>query len=211
MRELDSILFSPKKYEERTYYTFKDILSEYNNLKEDYLYKEIDFTNQLENMLGNGFTTSIFNDNDGYTNSNYPKLVNLLVKRFLDKYCFYALEGENYLNKGYNFLAKLIYIMEMTSPRYLKLLEVYDSEKDKLLDPVKITSGGITRFKDTPQDEGDFANDEHTTNLTEDSRETSNELDTKMARLKEIESNYNNILLLWSNEFESIFIEEGNI
>lgn len=205
MRELDSILFSPKKYEERFFWTFRELL---DPTKEAYQLSNSEILSIANSMTG--YTTPLISSG-AWTNNNYAKVLDLVIKRFSEKYTFFTLSEEMDSKKKNNYIAKLLYILEMTSPRYLKLLEVYESQKDKLLDPVKITSGGITRFNDTPQDEGDFANDEHTTNLTEDTRETSNELDTKMARIKEIESNYNNVLLNWSNEFESIFIEEGNI
>lgn len=212
MNELNSILFSPLKYEERFYWDFKEVLLEGNsNQKEDFKMKESDFSNQLESMIADGFSTSIFNNEDGYTNPNYPKLINLIVKRFLHKLCFYTDSNNFDLNKSHNFIAKICMIIEMTSPRYLALLGAYTSSEGKLLDPVKITNSGTIRFNDTPQDEGDFANDSHTTNITEDNRETFNDLDSKMGRIREIESNYNNVLLNWSNEFEAIFMEEENI
>ena len=211
MNELDSILFSPCKYQERFYWTFEEVLNSGSSSDQKYLTDISALDSALESMVTQGYNTPIWNSQTEQIKTEYRLVLDLVVKRFLEKYCFYTLTKEYDLNKGFNFLGKLIYILEMTSPRYLKLLEVYESEKDKLLDPVKITSEGISRFNDTPQDEGDFANDEHTTNLTEDTRKTSNELDTKMARIKEIESNYNNIILNWSNEFESIFIEEANI
>lgn len=205
MNELDSILFSPRKYEERFFWTLREVL---DPTKKGYQLSNSEVLNIANAMTG--YTTPLISEGN-WAKAEYGQVLDLLIKRFYEKYTFYTLSEEMDSNKKNNFIAKLLTILEMTSPRYLKLLEVYESEKNKLLDPVKITSGGITRFNDTPQDEGDFANDEHTTNLTEDSRETSNELDTRMARIKEIESNYNNILLNWSNEFEPIFLEEGNV
>ena len=181
MRELDAILFSPFKYENRYYWTFRELL---DPTKEGYQLSNSEILTIVASMTG--YTTPLISEG-AWTNPNYAKVLDLVIKRFNDKYTFFTLSEEMDTKKKNNYIAKLLYILEMTSPRYLKLLEVYESQKDKLLDPVKITSGGITRFNDTPQDEGDFANDEHTTNLSEDNRETSNELDTKMARIKEME------------------------
>lgn len=212
MNELNSILFSPLKYEERFYWDFKEVLLEgHASDMSDIAMTEEKFTDQLESMFLEGFSTPIYNEETGYSNENYRKLIDLLVKRFLHKLCFYTDSNTFDINKSYNFIAKICMVIEMTSPRYLALLGAYSSSEGKLLDPVKITNSGTIRFNDTPQDEGDFANDSHTTNITEDNRETSNDLDSKMGRIREIESNYNNVLLNWSNEFEAVFMEEENI
>lgn len=204
---MNNFIFNPMKYEERYFWSFKEVLDPAGS-KESYNLNNSDVLSVVATM--SGFTTPLINLG-AWTNANYSKLVDLICKRFWDHYCFYTYGPEFSLEKQKNFIAKLISIIEMTSPRYLKLLEVYDATKNQLLDPVEVVSGGLIRFNDTPQDEGDFANDSHTTNITEDSRTTSNDLDTKMGRVKEIESSYNNVLLNWSNEFESIFLEENNI
>lgn len=204
---MNNFLFNPKRYEERFFWTLREVLDP-SFSKSEYNLNNSDVLSIVATMTG--YSTSLIN-NGNWTNTNYAKVVDLLIKRFWDHYCFYTYSEQVDNDKVKNFIAKLLMILEMTSPRYLKLLEVYETTKNQLLDPVNITSGGITRFNDTPQDEGDFANDEHTTNLTEDSRTTSNDLDTKMGRIREIEKDYNNLILNWSNEFESLFIEEGNI
>lgn len=208
---MNNFIFNPRRYEERYFWTFQEILNA-GTPKVSYLMTYEDIEDFVRSMVASGYTSPIWDSTgDGSIKTQYRGVLDLVVKRFLDHYCFYT-TGEDYpTNQAFNFMGKLIMVLEMTSPRYLKLLEVYETTKNQLLDPVEITTGGITRFNDTPQDEGDFANDSHTTNLTEDSRTTSNDLDTKMGRIREIESNYNNVLLNWSNEFESIFLEENNI
>lgn len=199
--------FNHCRYEERFFWNFKEVLNPTGS-KESYELSNADVLSIVSSMTG--YTTPLISEG-AWTNANYSKLVDLVIKRFWEHYCFYTLSTEFPVDKQKNFIAKFLMILEMTSPRYLKLLEVYAGANDDLMNPVEITTSRLTRFNDTPQDEGDFANDSHTTNLTEDTGTTSNDLDTKMGRIKEIESNYNNILLNWSNEFESIFLEENNI
>ena len=208
---MNNFIFNPRRYEERYFWTFQEILNA-GTPKVSYLMTYEDIEDFVRSMVASGYTTPIWDTTGtGSIKTQYRGVLDLVVKRFLGHYCFYTTSEDYPTNQAFNFMGKLIMVLEMTSPRYLKLLEVYETAKNQLLDPVEITTGGITRFNDTPQDEGDFANDSHTTNLTEDSRTTSNDLDTKMGRIKEIESNYNNVLLNWSNEFESIFLEENNI
>ena len=195
------------KYEKRFFWNLKEVLNPLGN-KEGYNLSNAEVLSIIASMTG--YSTPLIN-NGSWTKQEYGKVLDLVIKRYLDHYCFYTLSEEFSVEKQKNFIAKMLYIVEMTSPRYLKLLSIYTSEDNKLLNPVEISSEALTRFNDTPQDEGDFANDEHTTNLTEDTRSTKNDLDTPMGRIREIESNYNNLLLNWSNEFESLFLEESNI
>lgn len=204
---MNELIFNPIKYEERYFWNFKEVLDP-TNAKSEYNLSNSDILAIVATMTG--YTTPLISQG-AWVKSDYSKVVDLVCKRFWDHYFFYTESSEFSTDKQKNFIAKLLMILEMTSPRYLKLLEVYDSAKNELLSPVEIKTEGLTRFNDTPQNEGDFANDEHTTNLTEDSRSTTNDLDTKMGRIKEIESSYNNLILNWSNEFESLFIEEGNV
>ena len=204
---MNELIFNPRKYQERFFWTLKEVLDP-NGSKSDFNIDNTDVLSVVSSM--SGYSTSTIS-NGVWTDTNYSKVIDLVVKRYLDYYCFYTTDENFDTDKQKNFIAKLIMILEMTSPRYLKLLEVYASASAQLLNPVEIETSRLTRFNDTPQDEGDFANDEHTTNLTEDTGTTKNDLDTKMGRIREIESNYNNLLLNWSREFKSLFIEEANI
>ena len=210
MSELNNYLFGGRKYEKRYYWSLKEILLD-GTEKDDYLINNSDFKSLLSSLVLHGYSTSLLDNAMAWTNSNYASVMDLVIRRHLDSLCLYS-NNESYPSAlAHNFIAKVAYILEMTSPRYLTLLKAYSDSQTELLDPVINKSKNLTRFNDTPQDEGDFAHDEHTTNITEVEGESSNELDTKMGRIKEIEEKYRNILLDWSNEFESLFIEEDNI
>lgn len=200
-------IFFCDRYEEAYYWTLKEILDP-ENLLESYQLKSDAVIDIVETMTG--YTTPLISEGN-WTDSNYEKVIDLVIKRFWKHYGMSTKEDTFSYDLQKEFVAKLLSILEMTSPRYLTLLKAYSDSINSLLDPVKVKVSGITRFNDTPQDEGDFANDEHTTNLTEDERTTENDLDSKMGRIREIEGNFNNLLLKWSNEFESLFVEDLNI
>lgn len=91
-------------------------------------------------------------------------------------------------------------VMVNTYPRYKKILDLYTAEKDHLMDDVK----NYVKFNDTPQNLTSLpSNAEFITNYTE----YSNEFTTKMARIKEIERDFANVMNDWCNEFHNIFIE----
>ena len=214
---INPVLRNPFKYETRYYWTLQEALAVItgNTDIKEWNFGASELLESISSMYTNsGYLPSVVQLSGGvlsWANSNYEKVMDLVLKRFREHYTFWTKDETPDTDKAELFVSKIIYLLEMTAPRYLKLLEVYASASAQLLNPVEITSSGTTRFNDTPQDSGDFSSDSHTTNLTEDSRTTTNDLDTKMGRIREIESNYNNLLLNWSNEFDRLFIEEANI
>ena len=101
------------------------------------------------------------------------------------------------------FVVNFYNIMEQTYERYATLLNFYAAKKSQLLDKVE----SLTRFNDTPQDTGEFSDDEHTTHITS----TKNDYDTLMARIDEVDRKYRNLLKDWSSEFECLFIHEESL
>ena len=108
------------------------------------------------------------------------------------------------------FLYKLINKIAFTQDRYLTLIKLYTRNKDDLLKQISTTSSRISRFNDTPQDEGVFTSDEHTTNLTQDEQTASTDKDSLIIRLSEIQNNFENLYKNWVEQFANLFIEELN-
>lgn len=77
---------------------------------------------------------------------------------------------------------------------YGKTIEFYQSSIDDLLGKVKSVSTSISRFNDTPQNGGDYSDDEHTTNITQGQSEVSDDAGTLMERLDEIRRLWRNVM-----------------
>ena len=78
-----------------------------------------------------------------------------------------------------------------STEKYSLLIQNLNNNKSKLLDDVK--SSSIARFNDTPQNSGDFSDDNHTSNITK--TENSSNVGTMMQRLNEIEDNIKQLYL----------------
>ena len=72
-----------------------------------------------------------------------------------------------------------------STEKYSMLIQNFENNKAKLLDDVK--SSSVARFNDTPQNSGDFSDDNHTSNIT--TTTSSSNVGTMMQRLNEIEDN----------------------
>ena len=90
--------------------------------------------------------------------------------------------------------------------KYSMLIQNLNANKTKLLDDVK--SSSIARFNDTPQNSGDFSDDQHTSNIT--TTTNSSNVGTMMQRLNEIEDNIKQLYIDWSDEFRKFIIWSVN-
>lgn len=101
-----------------------------------------------------------------------------------------------YKDLGQDLFASICEVIRSTYDKYIVLIKAYTAEKDNLLNQVSSTSTVL--FNDTPQEGGDFADDEHATNAT---ITTSNsDLGTKVARINEIDRLLRNFYSDWSEE-----------
>lgn len=103
---------------------------------------------------------------------------------------------------GRDFMAQVWQVIYNTKDRYEQLLQYYDSKKGLLMD--KITSGTITKFNDTPQNEGEYIRKEYNTNIT--TTDSSTDVGTAMQRLSEIEKLYSDVYEQWVKEIGSYVI-----
>lgn len=195
------------KYEKRYFWTLKEVLDPTNS-KESYLITNADILSIANSMTG--YTTPLI-ENASWKEANVSKLMDLLCKRFHEYIVVETSSPEFSVQKQKEFIAKLLAVCEMTSPRYLTLLKLYTEQANNLLNPVRTQTNSKNRFNDTPQNAGTYETDPFTTNISFLDSVSDTDVDTIMGRLREIEGNYNNVLLNWSNEFQSLFIEGDNV
>ena len=160
-----------------------------------------------------------------YLDETHVDLINGIIERYWDEYVF---ESEEDMDDPLNILSypdilykvrrlfgKLIDLINFTYPKYAAILSSYDSKKTHLLDQMnKSISGNDTRRdNDTPQDGGEFDDDNHTSFISQG--EVSNEEnwdDTPIIeRLDKISKLYEQTKRKWLDEFKDLFIEGGNV
>ena len=116
-------------------------------------------------------------------------------------------ESENFLEKFCRTkVGQIMSWWQSATEKYSMLIQNLTANKSKLLDDVK--SSSVARFNDTPQNSGDFSDDNHTSNITK--TESSSNVGTMMQRLNEIEDNIKQLYIDWSNEFRKFIIWSAN-
>lgn len=194
---------------ERTYYTLDDIRKAVNlspDFKGPYAMQDSFLSGFLNDCLKKvGYNTTIFTE----TTESNNCFRNYIWPRFYQEVIVYvdSDENEDFVEKFCR--TKVGQIMSWwisSSDKYILLIQNLENNKAKLLDDVK--SSSIARFNDTPQNSGDFSDDNHTSNITK--TESSSNVGTMMQRLNEIEDNIKQLYIDWSDEFRKFIIWSAN-
>lgn len=173
----------------RTYYRLRDILSEnYESLK--------DLVNILLTDI-NTLTPSSFT----YTNE-VNEFINYLVFKHYNSYLMYTDSDDEYDDCKSELLQKIATFIYETEKRYGLLIKTYKDNESKLMD--KLLTSTSTRFNDTPQDSGDYSDNEHTSNISK--TDTQSDVMTTAAKLNEIKNKWYNLYSDWLTNFSKKFV-----
>ena len=153
-----------------------------------------------------GWTTPLRDWNDSF--SNYIDICwqNYIWPKFYDKAICYTDDdtiADNDSAKVFaNFIGPIIAWMSSSDTKFSLLIANQEANKTKLLDQIK--SSSVNRFNDTPQNQGQFEDNSHNTNVTKTENATDGA--TLLARLNEIEDNLKRLYEDWSKEFRKFII-----
>lgn len=200
-------------YYERTYYTMDDIRKIVDSISRAYsgpmamLASSTGFIQFMNKCLIYNSYSTIVGTNEAA--EAYECFVNYIWPRFYNEPIVYvdADEDTTFVDKFcIEKVGKIFAWWKSSMDKYGLLIQNLEANKTKLLDDVK--SASISRFNDTPQNSGDFSDDQHTSTVTK--TENSSNVGTMMQRLNEIEDNIKQLYIDWSNEFRKFIIWSVN-
>ena len=113
---------------------------------------------------------------------------------------------EDHKIKLAKFLNRILDTYQYVSDKYITLLTYYTQKRNSLLDGIKVISETINKFNDTPMTEGSYLADGFVTNISQNKNTLTNEKDTLMLRLAEIQTHYKDVFKDFIFEFKRIFI-----
>ena len=88
---------------------------------------------------------------------------------------------------------------------YAPIIKAFKEKEGQLLAQVQSTSDLVNRFNDTPQEGGDYADENHTTTATTANTITRSDYETPINRLREIREKYENLYNAWAKDFDILF------
>lgn len=215
---MNPMLKSNRKFKHVVWYTYGELVSSKQSLSsiaKPYLAENSPWLNYLD-------AYSVLKSNNSFKN-HLSELMQEVYARYW-KHMTICVDGETddglsiystHQEECDEFITKVVMVIQATYERYSKLLDVYASEKSKLLDGVKIKTSGTGQFNDTPQNVQTiaeaFGDNSHVSNITKSDQESVSDVETKMRRIDEIDRMFRNVIHDWSNEFEDLFIESENV
>lgn len=96
-------------------------------------------------------------------------------------------------------------LFNMTAPRFIPLLKSYKANESSPIAQISSTTTGLNRFNDTPQEDGDFANDSHSTTVNQNEVNVLADSGSVAQRLDELYKNWRSVLRDWTYEFRCLF------
>ena len=156
-------------------------------------------------------------DDDHFTYDDYiEEMLNEFYNRFY-KYTAFSIYSDDELNDAKDdFAIRFLNALNVTYPKYRLIVKYYKDNQDNLMKGLTRqyrddsgTSGSSTnRFNDTPQNGGDYSDDNHTTNINQiESESTSGLSHTEeysneyiLDRINKISDDLKNVFLKWENE-----------
>lgn len=177
----------------------------------------IDFTNALDkSLLDTPFVEWNSTDSEWKFVAPFEDFFKYLFKEYGASYCVYS-DTDNDVDiiaGSSKFMDNLLNMFVVTFPKYKELYSALETEKNNLLRGVSATTTnkGYNKFKDTPQGAvtmEQLDSDNMNTNVTINENENtySDERDTPVARIKEIQERYVNLYDEWAHEFKMFFWE----
>lgn len=103
------------------------------------------------------------------------------------------------------FFNRFMQMLISTYNKYLPIIKAYKEKENLLMARLGSETRSISRFNDTPQEGGDFSDEQHTTTANTGETTTESDYETPMARLKQIRDNYENLYNAWASDFDRMF------
>ena len=195
----------------RTYYTLDDIRKALNGYSGEGPFSMLAASSGFISFMNKCLLYSNYSQIEGTVEDaqGYECFVNYIWPRFYQEAVIYvdSDEDEDCIQKfARTKVGRIFAWWKSSMEKYTMLIQNLETNKKKLLDDVK--SSSTSRFNDTPQNSGDFSDDQHTSTVTK--TESSTNVATMMARLNEIEDNIKQLYMDWSNEFRKFIIWSVN-
>lgn len=203
------------------WFTFQEVLDIYPNRAPSYPHDNVTPSNWFTKMLEDAnMEFSVFTLSEFFTDDLINDIVNALMWIV---YCRHDLDyiyeivlpyDEEYELQEIDFkkaMKDVLNVLNNTIARYIPMLQQNEYASVNPVTPVSSVTTGRTRFNDTPQNDGNYNDETHATNVSESESEIKVDSGSLVSRLSEMFKDFRSIMLDWSNEFNKCFLKEEQL
>lgn len=194
-----------KTWYDRTYYTLDDVRIDADlitNAKGPFIMSTTgtDISDFISAICSKANISSIFYSGSEYLNKCWQEYI---WPKFWNQFiCFTDDDSIKAAECFSDMIGQIVAWMKSSDSKYSLIIANQEDNKSKLLGQIR--SSGVSKFNDTPQNSGNFSDDEHNTTVT--TTESSTDGGTLLSRLNEIEDNLKRLYDNWSNEFRKFIV-----
>lgn len=165
-----------------------------------------------------------FEEDGGIAPTTYASLYEMLMRIVFDR--FYSFDFAKRVYDVFNPISiydvpwtyddlrkrwiQFVNLINLTAPKYLPMLIQFNANAVNPIAKIQSTTTGINRFNDTPQEGGDWSDDNHTSTINQNEVVVEADTDSIVNRLNSLWTNWKSIILEWSNEFKRLFFISGH-
>ena len=208
-------------WEKISYFTFQEVLDLFSSLRpaspHDKTFADDWFSKILD---ASDLELAIYGISEFISDDTIKDVIDALMTIVYQRHSEHFIYWEKTLADVYpsldvayfgKYIKTLLNIIELTTPKYLPLLQDQEYYSYAPTSPLKSKTTGRTRFNDTPQNMGEWNDEEHATNVSKSVNETEVDSGSIVSRLNEAFKEWRSIILEWANEFNQAFLVEEQV
>ena len=160
-------------------------------------------------------------DDEHFTYDDYiADMLDEFYNRYWNYTAFSIYNDDELEDASDNFMIKFLNVLNATYPKYKTIIKFFKNNENKLMDALDRSytdnagnkGASTNRFNDTPQNGGDYSDDNHTTNINQIESSATSNLTHKetynneymLDRLNKVRDDLSNIFIRWENEVGKI-------
>ena len=164
-----------------------------------------DLPTLTETLINKGFSSALLSGKEDKLNTLFSTY---LLPQAMEEDVVECEEGEED-DESLNLLGLLLYHALKGYDKYSLIIDRYEATKVELVDTVDdLVSENVSKFNDTPQEEGNYTADEYTSSINQSTTTSTNPAKkSNLDKLVLLQEKLKNTYQIWSNEiFRAILI-----
>jgi len=164
---------------------------------------DIDTFSEL--VVALGFSDALIDDKETIIDELFMKYI---LPNMLNEYVLELDEEDNVIDESTNLIGLMLYDIINSYDKYATIITKFEAVKDTLTDNLdSLIDSNVTKYNDTPQEQGNYTADEYTTTITSSTATRDNQAkELNLNRIVLLQEQLKNTYLIWFNQIFKRFV-----